>query len=132
MNRVGALCIVAGLAWAYPAAAQTTNADIDPASGLVKAGPWELVRANCSACHSTRLVTQQRANKTQWLDLIRWMQKEQNLWKMPPQIEASIVDYLATYYAAPKSQRRAALPPDQRPRNPYAPVTDESAGETNP
>ena len=51
---------------------------------------------------------------------------------MPPQVEESILDYLATYYAAPKAQRRAGVPPDQMPRNPYAPVPTDSLGEDNP
>lgn len=114
------------LAAVWSTSAQSTDSNIDPASGLVKVGAWELVRANCSACHSTRLVAQQRADKTQWRELIRWMQEEQNLWKMSPQVEESILDYLATYYAAPRAQRRVGLSPDQRPRNPYAPKTTDA------
>jgi hypothetical protein len=98
---------------------------LDPATGLVKAPGFEMVRAHCSGCHSTRLVTQQRASKAQWRALIRWMQAEQNLWDIPAQAEEQILDYLARHYAAPKARRRAALPPALRPPNPYGIDTEK-------
>jgi len=110
---------VAYLLAAHPASAQESNA-LDPATGLIKAPGWEMVRAHCSGCHSTALVTQQRANKTQWRKLIRWMQAEQNLWPIPAPAEDIILSYLARYYAAPKAQRRAPLPRELLPRDPNA------------
>lgn len=98
--------------------------ELDPESGLVMAPGWEMVRAHCSGCHSTQLVTQQRGNKKQWRELIRWMQEEQNLWRIPDPSEETILDYLATYYATPKVRRRVGLAEELLPRNPYASQAD--------
>ncbi|HSG97855.1 MAG TPA: hypothetical protein VLA11_07675 [Woeseiaceae bacterium] len=93
--------------------------ELDPATGLKMAGDWQIVRANCVACHSARLITQQRGSAQQWLTMIRWMQKKQNLWQFDPVTEEKIVGYLAEYYPPGNSQRRAALTPDLMPLNPY-------------
>ena len=95
--------------------------ELDSFTGLKKAGDWELVRNNCVACHSARLITQQRGSKEQWLAMIRWMQKSQNLWQFDPDTEARIVGYLAEYYPPRDQSRRASLPPDLMPPNPYDP-----------
>jgi len=97
--------------------------EIDAFTGLRIAEGWEHVRANCIACHSTRLITQQRGNAAQWLAMIRWMQKKQNLWQFEPSVEAAIVSYLAENYPPGADRRRAAIPPDLLPPNPYAPET---------
>ena len=67
-----------------------------------------LVVANCTGCHSARLVTQNRATKEGWISMIRWMQETQNLWDLGPN-EAPIVEYLAKYYAPEQVGRRAPL-----------------------
>lgn len=106
-----------------PAAKATApvEPELDPATGLKMAGDWQIVRANCVACHSARLITQQRGTAQQWLTMIRWMQQKQNLWQFDPVTEEKIIGYLAEYYPPGKSQRRAALPPDMMPSNPYKP-----------
>ncbi len=81
---------------------------LDVASGLVAEGEYLIVRQNCTACHSGKLVTQNRASREGWLDMIRWMQKTQKLWDLGPQ-EDKILDYLATYYGPEKKGRRAPL-----------------------
>ena len=100
---------------------ETTPAEIqlDPVTGLKMAENWELVRANCTPCHSAKLVTQQRGTANQWLTMIRWMQEKQNLWQFDPVTEEKIIAYLADNYAPNAAQRRAALPPDLMPPNPY-------------
>ena len=100
--------------------------ELDAFSGLKMAGDWELVRNNCVACHSAKLITQQRGSAAQWLGMIRWMQKKQNLWQFDPEVESRIVAYLAEYYPPQKERRRGAIPPDLMPPNPYAPPTDSS------
>ena len=99
------------------------NPEIDAFTGLKIAAGWEHVRANCIACHSTRLITQQRGSAAQWLAMIRWMQKKQNLWQFEPAVEAAIVSYLTENYPPEADRRRAAIPPDLLPPNPYAPET---------
>ena len=100
-----------------PAAA--AEPELDPMSGLKMAGDWQIVRANCIACHSGKLITQQRGTAEQWLTMIRWMQKKQNLWQFDPVTEDKIISYLATYYPPGQQQRRAALAPELMPPNPY-------------
>jgi hypothetical protein len=100
------------------------DAELDPATGLKMAGDWELVRNNCVACHSPKLITQQRGSATQWLTTIRWMQKKQNLWQFDPDTERRIIEYLSENYPPQADRRRAAIPPDLMPPNPYAPATD--------
>ena len=97
-----------------------TEPELDPATGLKMTGDWEIVRANCMACHSGKLITQQRGSAQQWLTMIRWMQKKQNLWQFDPATEEKIITYLADNYPPSDAQRRAALPHDLMPPNPYS------------
>lgn len=106
-------CLIGAMLVASLATAQEPG--LDPVSGLKMRGDWELVRNNCSACHSTRLITQQSGDAAQWLGLIRWMQAEQNLWQFDPDIEARIVGYLAENYPPQASQRRAPIPAELMP-----------------
>ncbi|MDH4109991.1 MAG: hypothetical protein OEW35_17025 [Gammaproteobacteria bacterium] len=99
---------------------------LDPYSGFKMAGDWEIVRANCIACHSPKLVTQQRGTEAQWLNIIRWMQATQNLAQFDPETERKIVTYLAEYYPPEKDRRRAPIPPDLMPPNPYSTVTNQA------
>jgi len=103
MRRV-AIAVLASLAFATAQAA-----DVDADSGLIKAPGWENVRAHCGGCHSYALVTQQRADRQTWLDAIRWMQATQNLWQFPADVEAQILDYLATNYPPQANRRRAPI-----------------------
>ncbi|MDJ0813426.1 MAG: hypothetical protein QNJ23_06845 [Woeseiaceae bacterium] len=98
---------------------------LDPFSGLKMTGDWQIVLGNCIACHSPKLITQQRGTREQWLQMIRWMQKKQNLWQFTPEIEDRILTYLAEHYPPRDDQRRAAIPRDLMPPNPYAPPTQE-------
>jgi hypothetical protein len=115
------LAVSASVLFASGASAQ--DAEIDEFTGFRKTGDWELVRANCIACHSAKLITQQSGTAAQWLAMIRWMQKKQNLWQFEPAVEAKIVTYLAENYPPSEDRRRAAIPPDLMPPNPYAPET---------
>ncbi len=105
------------------AASSSTSAadvEIDPFTGFRMTGDWELVRNNCIACHSAKLVTQQRGTAEQWLAMIRWMQEKQNLWQFDPDTERRIIAYLAENYPPEADRRRARLAPDLMPPNPYA------------
>ncbi len=48
------------------------------------------------------------------------MQEKQNLWQFDPATEEKIINYLAENYPPRRSQRRAPLPGDQLPPNPYS------------
>lgn len=86
------------------------RAETDASTGLIIAPGWQDVRAHCGGCHSHALVTQQRASRQTWLDMIRWMQTTQNLWQFQPGVETRILDYLATNYPPLPDRRRAPIP----------------------
>ena len=91
------------------------GADTDAASGLIKNPGWELVRAHCGGCHSHAVITQQRADRQTWLNIIRWMQSTQNLWQFPADTESQILDYLAASYPPQLNLRRAPIPVNLMP-----------------
>jgi len=82
---------------------------IHVASGLVVDDGFIQVKATCLACHSAKLVTQNRATRDGWKKMIRWMQETQNLWELGDN-EAVILDYLAKHYAPDEAGRRPNLP----------------------
>lgn len=89
----------------------------DPETGLVLEGDWQLVLANCSGCHSIRLVTQNGMSAEGWLETIRWMQEKHNLWDLGKN-EEKIVAYLETHYGVPE------LPARRSPLN-QPPIDDK-------
>lgn len=91
-------------------------ADIDPQSGLIKDDNWMLVLGHCSACHSAKLVTSNRADRQTWLETIRWMQKTQNLWEFDLETEDKILTYLAKNYAPSVKMRRPPIPSHLMPK----------------
>lgn len=94
------------LALPLSAAGETT---IDRATGLVVAKGYETIVANCIACHSTRLIVQNRADRQGWLKMIRWMQETQNMQRFDAATETTMLDYLAKHYAPTEKGRRAPL-----------------------
>ena len=109
------------LAIAGVAQAVAQEPEIDPLTGLKMTGDWQLVRNNCVGCHSAKLITQQTGTESRWLALIRWMQATQNLWQFDPDVEKKIIGYLAANYPPQEDRRRAPIPADLMPPNPYAP-----------
>ena len=91
---------------------------IDARTGLVIDDGWVYVNGHCGACHSHKLVTAQRGDADFWLATIRWMQRTQNLWQLPPDQEAIIVAYLARHYSDSDWGRRPALSPALLPPTP--------------
>ncbi len=93
------------LAWAscFLLAVSLAGADpeIDPTTKLVKAENWELVSANCMACHSTKGFTQVRQNREGWEKTIRNMQMKNGLWPLGD-MESKILDYLEKNYGLPE------------------------------
>lgn len=93
--------------------------ETDPDSGLIVDEHWQLVKANCGACHSPKLVTQNRGSRQNWLEMIRWMQETQGLWQFDAVTETAILDYLEKNYAPATASRRAPLNRLLMPVNPY-------------
>ena len=86
----------------------TIENGIHVASGLKAGDALQLVVTNCTVCHSSKLITQNRASKEGWLSMIRWMQKTQNLWSLGEN-ERPILEYLSKHYAPEKKGRRQPL-----------------------
>ena len=78
------------------------------ASGFKADENLGLVINNCTACHSSKLIIQNRATKEGWLAMIRWMQETQNLWNLGEN-EKPILEYLSKNYAPQNKGRRAPL-----------------------
>lgn len=117
-GRIRLVVLAAMLSIAAPLSAD--DVELDPFTGLKMTGDWETVRNNCVACHSMRLVTQQRGTAEQWLAMIRWMQEKQNLWQFDADTEERIIAYLAENYPPRADTRRAAIATELMPPNPYA------------
>lgn len=97
--------------------ANEETVEIDPNTGLRMDADenWKLIKSNCSACHSERLLTQQQLDRANWAKAIKRMQTQENLWDLG-EYETKILDYLSSFYGAsskPKRQRvrRAQLQP---------------------
>ncbi|MDF1695247.1 MAG: hypothetical protein P1U56_05420 [Saprospiraceae bacterium] len=95
-------------------------ADMDPdkvvdgihvASGMKYDDNFMIVRAACTSCHSAKLVTQNRATREGWKQMIRWMQATQGLHDLGKD-EGKILDYLAKNYAPEDVGRRKSLDQD--------------------
>ncbi|MGB8714370.1 MAG: hypothetical protein WCD50_14770 [Onishia taeanensis] len=114
LTAIGGL-LSATLLLAQPALAE----DTDPETGLVIAEGWQVVSANCTVCHSAKLVTQNSGSRNHWQGLIRWMQDTQGLWAFTPEMEATILDYLTAHYGPKEGARRPPLAPSLLPPNPY-------------
>lgn len=77
-------------------------------TGLVDAEGLMIVVNNCTNCHSSKLVTQNRMSADGWNTTIEWMQETQNLWDLGGNQEI-IVNYLSTNYPPKEKGRRMAL-----------------------
>lgn len=77
-------------------------------TGLKDAEGLMTVVQNCTNCHSSKLVIQNRMNAERWNATIKWMQETQNLWPLGENQEV-IVNYLVTNYPPKKKGRRENL-----------------------
>lgn len=94
---------------------QAIQQHVDEATGFIIDDHWELAKAHCAICHSARHVTLQRGTRQTWLEVIRWMQKTQGLWKLDKETENNLLDYLAKNYGPRENYRRAPIPPELMP-----------------
>ena len=92
--------LLVNLAWSAPPKDESTAFIIDEG--------WELVKAHCTVCHSSKLVIQNKLSATGWLDTIRWMQQEQGLWDLGD-AEEVILNYLAKNYGLPEETVQETL-----------------------
>lgn len=77
-------------------------------TGFVEAEGMKTVISHCTACHSSKLVIQNRMNTERWNATIKWMQETQNLWELGKNQEI-IVNYLVENYPPVETGRRENL-----------------------
>ncbi len=92
--------------------------DSAAAGELIQAEGWQLVRDNCTECHSSQIIVQNSGNREVWRSRIEWMQSSQGLGELGPELEGSILDYLTSNYGQKTASRRQALPVHLMPSNP--------------
>ena len=81
---------------------------IHVATGFISDTGMQETIQNCTACHSAKLVTQNRMSREGWKATIKWMQETQNLWDLGAN-EELILTYLAKNYAPTDKGRRQNL-----------------------
>jgi hypothetical protein len=81
---------------------------IHVSTGLIEAEGLMVVVNNCTNCHSSKLVIQNRMNAERWNTTIKWMQETQNLWDLGDN-HTIIVNYLTTNYPPLDKGRRQNL-----------------------
>jgi len=99
-------------------AAGSTAQEGGAAADLIQSEGWQLVRDNCTECHSSQIIVQNSGNREVWKSRIEWMQNSQGLGELGQELEDSILDYLATNYGQKIASRRQALPTHLMPANP--------------
>ncbi len=77
-------------------------------TGLIEAEGLMTVVNNCTNCHSSKIILQNRMNTERWNTTIKWMQETQNLWGLGKNQEI-IVNYLVTNYPVKDKGRRDNL-----------------------
>ncbi len=78
------------------------------ATGFIDDEGMQATIQNCTACHSAKLVTQNRMSREGWKAAIVWMQETQNLWDLGVN-EELILNYLSKNYAPTDKGRRQNL-----------------------
>ncbi|MCF1426678.1 MAG: cytochrome C [Shewanella sp.] len=120
MNRV-ATWMFACLMMSLSGVSAGAEYPVDPVSGLIMAPGWEMVNYQCSACHTSRIITQNAGDRKVWRDTIQWMVDSQGLWDLSDTWDP-VLDYLSTYYAEKKVDmskfRRLPLSAEQQPPMP--------------
>ena len=81
----------------------------DKETGLVTDENLYLVKAQCTNCHNSKLILNNRFTRDGWKQKIRWMQQNHNLWDLG-ETEKPVLDYLEKHYGLTiASTRRAPL-----------------------
>jgi hypothetical protein len=97
--------------FAYAANSETLTdtTKMDPETGLIVDENLYMVKAQCTGCHSTKLISANHFTRDGWKQKIRWMQANHNLWELG-ETEKQVLDYLEKNYAPVQIvSRRAPL-----------------------
>lgn len=77
----------------------------DPETGLIIDKDLYMIKAQCTSCHSSKLIIANHLTRDGWKQKIRWMQANHNLWELG-ETEKQVLDYLEKYYAPEKTISR--------------------------
>ncbi|NOX83874.1 MAG: hypothetical protein GXP06_13010 [Alphaproteobacteria bacterium] len=83
--------------------AASADSVFDPSDdywGLPRDTGYELVSANCSACHSLSIVMQQTATAERWDEILDWMVETQGMARLNDDDRKQIHDYLSTHFSS--------------------------------
>ena len=75
-----------------------TGLEINRRTRLIVGEGYAVVEKECAQCHPTQIIRSYRANRSDWLDAIRWMQAEKGLKKFDKKTEDIILTDLENYY----------------------------------
>ena len=91
----------------HPATANADTIKKDPETGLIVDPNLYMVKAQCTSCHSSKLIMQNQFTRDGWKQKIRWMQANHNLWDLG-ETEKQVLDYLEKNYAPTATVARRA------------------------
>jgi hypothetical protein len=78
----------------------------------------------CTACHSSRLVSNQAMSRERWDESLTWMTERHGMGELEGEMREAFLDYLTAAFGpdskGPAATRRPFLSQPQR-RNPFAP-----------
>lgn len=117
MKSISPTSITLSLLLLFTTASSTAQENTAP-SELIRKDGWQLVRDNCTECHSHQIIVQNSGTREVWKSRIEWMQSSQGLGDLGPELEDSILDYLTENYGQKTASRRQILPLHLMPSNP--------------
>ncbi len=115
---LAALAFSAGVALATPARAS----DDDVLQHFPEGPNRELVAHFCSACHSGKIVANQRMSRERWDEALSWMTERHGMPPLEGEYREMFLDYLAQAFGERTAEQHRRLPfaaPPAR-RNPFA------------
>ena len=77
----------------------------DKETGLIVDKDLYMVKAQCTSCHSSKLIIANHFTRDGWKQKIRWMQANHNLWDLG-ETEKQVLDYLEKHYAPTQTVAR--------------------------
>lgn len=94
MKTLTKVCTTLAFSAILALSANAGKVQLDKESGLKIDKGMDVVKANCTVCHSAKFITLQKGDRDTWLQMIRWMQRTQGLWEFDSQTEDTILSYL--------------------------------------
>lgn len=93
----------------FPSNLLSDTTKTDPETGLIIDENLYMVKAQCTGCHSPKLIIANHFTRDGWKQKIRWMQANHNLWELGD-TEKQVLDYLEKNYPPMQvTSRRAPL-----------------------